>query len=1236
MPMAERGLKRRTAVLIGASTALLALVVAVLIVILVAKPSLSAAGLPPVGTAARFASNNAAAWRSQPPPRSASEAAGFPEARPHGLPASHPLLTHAAALPSEKLVKSSLWGDVTPRFPLDASGGGVLKSSSDPRTYKAVVLPSGLRVMLISDPSSPAAAAAVDVPAGSMMDPDELDGLAHYVEHLVFAGSAAHPGATEWDDFLASRGGSSNAFTGDEHTAYYFDVDAAHLRGALARFADMLAAPLFAPDAMEREAEAIDAEHAKNALVDEWRVEQLIRSTSSSSHPYHRFGTGTRATLLTEPRSRGVDVRAELVHWVTKYHTADLVRLCVVGKEPLATLEAWVAESLGAALPNRDRPDPSAAWRGLPLRLLPERRARGAAAIGATPPLPPQLGVRYLVRPIATKDVLSIRWLLPGLDRHYRAKPAAYVTAILQSAAIGSLRAALRTRQWASSVEASCAERGTSWAWLTIAIELTISGVAQLDAVEALVADELKLLRAKGVAKWRWEEQRALAAAELRLAELSSSKEYAVEIASRLHRFPAAHAVVAPYLHEQWAPGVIHSILDLLRFDRALVILESTTAQKNDATTPWMHEPWYGTPYVIDRRYTEGGVDYSSGEVEEEKGGGGGAHAASSARLLALAAPNKFVPSAGIQLLPAAAMASRRPPPSRAEPMMPELIVDDIGVPSRRDFSMRPQFRVWLKTAAIFGDPRVRINVALRAVTPSNLISPRETALSELHLAAVLDSLEEELADLRRAGYGASVTSLRPSLGSGFGWQLSLIGFPAHIGTLFKLVLRRVLTVPRRERFAAVFQRQRQLYKSWRFEEPHRHATVEAAALTDESHWLPHELLAELNVFKTAAQSALEHSASVQVASSRDDGSKRAFDAVRAFVERANATMSAEMLIYGNANRASSVPLIAALRAALPSRDCGASSAAAGSSAPAACARQHARTYELHRGRSGASLALRDQPPEQVNSAAVVSFQLTPRSVQTDAMCHVFAELLWQPVYNQLRTRESLGYYTATQCVVRPDALSLTVTAQSVTRDAAMLDARIEALLQAYREVLANTGDGEGGERWRGTSGGFSSSLFETEATSASYAPYAVVEVMIVRLDSSHKSSESEMGAIWSECVGGEYKWDRYTQRLRALRLIHASDLLVFYDEYIASATRRRLGVRVDGNGRLLLRARQTDVREDEKKHDATLMLPHRIEDVAAWKRAATCVEREEERSRPRVKFKSSNAALRGGALQPL
>jgi hypothetical protein len=76
--------------------------------------------------------------------------------------------------------------------------------------------------------------------------------------------------------------------------------------------------------------------------------------------------------------------------------------------------------------------------------------------------------------------------------------------------------------------------------------------------------------------------------------------------------------------------------------------------------------------------------------------------------------------------------------------------------------------------------------------------------------------------------------------------------------------------------------------------------------------------------------------------------------------------------------------------------------------------------------------------------------------------------------------------------------------------------------------------------------------------------------------------------------------------------------------------------VRVDGNGRLLLRARQTDVREDEKKHDATLMLPHRIEDVAAWKRAATCVEREEERSRPRAKFKSSNAALRGGALQPL
>ena len=67
------------------------------------------------------------------------------------------------------------------------------KSSGDDRSYRHLVLSNGLSVLLVSDAETDKASAAMDVGVGSWSDPDELPGLAHFLEHMVrHTATAAH------------------------------------------------------------------------------------------------------------------------------------------------------------------------------------------------------------------------------------------------------------------------------------------------------------------------------------------------------------------------------------------------------------------------------------------------------------------------------------------------------------------------------------------------------------------------------------------------------------------------------------------------------------------------------------------------------------------------------------------------------------------------------------------------------------------------------------------------------------------------------------------------------------------------------------------------------------------------------------------------------------------------------------------------------------------------------------
>ena len=78
-----------------------------------------------------------------------------------------------------------------------------------------------MRVILISDPEGDMASAALDVRVGSSLEP--TDGLAHFLEHMLFQGSEKYPGESEYSEFMSKNGGMNNAFTALTDTNFHFE-----------------------------------------------------------------------------------------------------------------------------------------------------------------------------------------------------------------------------------------------------------------------------------------------------------------------------------------------------------------------------------------------------------------------------------------------------------------------------------------------------------------------------------------------------------------------------------------------------------------------------------------------------------------------------------------------------------------------------------------------------------------------------------------------------------------------------------------------------------------------------------------------------------------------------------------------------------------------------------------------------------------------------------------------------
>lgn len=154
------------------------------------------------------------------------------------------------------------------------------------------------------------AAAAMIVGVGSLYDPPECQGMAHFLEHLLFMGSEKYPEENSYDAYMSKHGGHDNAYTENENTVYHFEIPQEQLAGALDLFAQFFVAPLLKESSVDRELKAIESEFMLSKNSDCPRSSQLMAYTNGRSfeeHPASKFGWGNWHSLKTLPEKNGIE-----------------------------------------------------------------------------------------------------------------------------------------------------------------------------------------------------------------------------------------------------------------------------------------------------------------------------------------------------------------------------------------------------------------------------------------------------------------------------------------------------------------------------------------------------------------------------------------------------------------------------------------------------------------------------------------------------------------------------------------------------------------------------------------------------------------------------------------------------------------------------------------------------------------------------------------------------------------
>ena len=223
-------------------------------------------------------------------------------------------------------------------------------------------LPNGVRCVTADMPDAPLTCLDLWCRAGSASEHPGEEGMAHFLEHMVFKGSE-RLAAGAFDEAIEALGGSSNAATGFDDVHFHVLTPPDRAREALDLLLELVLQPSLDPDGFSTERGVVLEEIAQYADQPNEQVLQLLLSKGCDQHPYGR-------PILGTPRSLEAMTPGAMEAFHKRQYRGSNCCLAVAG--PASTeLRSAIGSSALAGLLNA----PGSSARSAPLSVQPGRQS---------------------------------------------------------------------------------------------------------------------------------------------------------------------------------------------------------------------------------------------------------------------------------------------------------------------------------------------------------------------------------------------------------------------------------------------------------------------------------------------------------------------------------------------------------------------------------------------------------------------------------------------------------------------------------------------------------------------------------------------------------------------------------------------------------------------------------------------------------------------------------------------
>lgn len=433
------------------------------------------------------------------------------------------------------------------------------------RTTLKIRLSNGIEAIIVSDPTTPESAAALVVKAGSWHE--TKPGLAHFLEHMLFLGTEKYPQESSFDEAIGKYKGHFNAFTASDFTAFYFSVANAGFLDVLDIFSQFFQTPLFNPDGVNRELNAIDQEFKKNLDLDNYRELSILRQEANPFHPFHNFTSGNLVSL------KGVS-QEELKTWYKSAYSSDRMRLFVLSPLPIDQLVKEVETRFS----------------NVPTSVKPLNKLTGDF-------LKPLFGKMITFEPKQNKYALAFLWEVDLSDRDHR--PEEVIAHIFGHEGKDGLSQILKNEGLATAVNVCSSSLSETEGIFQIEVVLTPQGLKEKDKVIGTVFGALEKVQKSDIPKSIFDEVQLTHKLAYQNQNREDVVDEALEVASTLPFEKVATFPEKTYLIKSYDENAIKKFSEKLDPKKAVVILAAPKSATGVSYNK--EEEWTKTPYRLDK-----------------------------------------------------------------------------------------------------------------------------------------------------------------------------------------------------------------------------------------------------------------------------------------------------------------------------------------------------------------------------------------------------------------------------------------------------------------------------------------------------------------------------------------------------------------------------------------------------------------------------------------------------------